>query len=335
MKELSIIIVSFNSLAQTTRPCLESIFKNTTGIDFEVIVVDNDSKDGTQEFLAKAALTEPRLRVLVNSANLGYAAANNQGIEVAVGNCLVLLNSDTEVTPQSMATLARYLRVHPEVGLVGPVTNSAGNEQRIYVTAKDIPGIIEEGRLWAETSTGDTFETHRLGFFCVAMRKDHVERVGLLDVAFGLGFFEDDDYCIRSLKAGFRLVCLEDVFVYHRGSESFKQQPSDAVKQLMKQNKRLLESKHGRRYRPAASRTRQLELAWGYLNSGTPKSVGHLLYKMENRGLMARASQPRSRLKRWFFSFRCRRLSGAIQRTREKLNQNPEPGQHGKSSNFT
>ena len=89
MKELSVIIVSFNRLLDTTKPCLESVSQNTAGLDYEVIVVDNGSQDGTQEFLRQRAGAEPRLRWIGNPSNLGYAAANNLGLAAAQGECLI------------------------------------------------------------------------------------------------------------------------------------------------------------------------------------------------------------------------------------------------------
>ena len=237
MKEASIIIVSFNGLLETTKPCLESIFEHTDGLDYEIIVVDNASQDATQDFLKQTAAAQPRLRWIGNRSNLGYAAANNLGLAAAQGECLILLNSDTLVTDQSLAKLAAFVRANPEVGLAGPVTNFAGNEQRIFTDTGAIAGILAQGLVWIANSRGDWFETERLGFFCVAMRRNHFAQLGPLDERFGLGFFEDDDYCIRSIKAGCRLVCLEDTFVYHRGSQSFNQHPLAEVKALMKKNR--------------------------------------------------------------------------------------------------
>src|SRR6266571_3056200 len=134
MKEvgISIIIVSYNNLAETTKPCLESIFQHAAGWNYEVIAVDNKSGDGTRDYLKQTAEKQPSLRWIGNQSNVGYAAANNIGIGKARGEVLVLLNSDTEITPQSLTGLAAFLKQHPDVGLVGPVTNSAGNEQMIF-----------------------------------------------------------------------------------------------------------------------------------------------------------------------------------------------------------
>jgi GT2 family glycosyltransferase len=73
---------------------------------------------------------------------------------------------------------------------------------------------LAEGEQWIRHAADDFFETERLGFFCVAFRRDLFETVGQLDEVYDLGFYEDDDYCIRVRQAGYRLICREDVFIY-------------------------------------------------------------------------------------------------------------------------
>lgn len=318
MKEVSIIIASFNGLQETTKPCLESIFDHTAGLDYEVIVVDNASQDGTQDFLKQTAAVQPRLRWFGNQSNLGYAAANNLGLDAAQGECLILLNSDTIVTDQSLARLVSFVRAHPDVGLAGPVTNFAGNEQRIFADTGPIAGVLAQGLVWTVNSRGDLFETERLGFFCVAMRRNHFERIGPFDERFGLGCFEDDDYCIRSIEAGFRLVCLEDAFVYHRGSQSFNQHPPAEVKVLMKKNRCALEQKHSRVYHPQRSCERQLQLAKRYLSRADESSRARMLLKSATRLKLARACQPRNLAKRLWFHHRCFRVEREVERLHAK-----------------
>jgi GT2 family glycosyltransferase len=314
MKAASIVIVSYNSLQETTAPCLDSIFRHTQEPEYEVVVVDNHSADETPGFLAETAARERRLRWISSPANLGYAAATNLGIKTAEGECLVLLNSDTQVTPGWLEKTVDYLRKNPGVGLVGPVTNSVGNEQKIFAPGGSVQEIIAAGGAWVQSSAGDTFETERLGFFCVSMRREHVTRVGLLDESFGLGYFEDDDYCVRSRTAGYRLVCMEDVFIYHRGNFSFGQLPRNDTRRLFKENERRFHQKHGRRIRPVASRARQLALARRYLANHDPSARVRMLGKAENRLRLVRSDRPRSPLKRLFYQCRCAVLARSIQR---------------------
>ena len=122
----------------------------------------------------------------------------------------------------------------PRIGLVGPLTNNIGNEQKAtpgYDTTQEMPQ-------WARQFTRERLryrlETDSLAFFCVAMRRSVIEAVGLLDEAYGIGFFEDDDYCRRAQQAGYKLVIADDVFVHHHHSVSFDAMGAKAGEYLAK-----------------------------------------------------------------------------------------------------
>ena len=308
MAEISIIVVTYNSLHETTVPCLDSIFKHADNEDYEVIVVDNNSHDGTQSYLTELAGREPRLRCVLNPVNRGFAGGNNDGIRAASGTILVLLNNDTQVSEGWLAGLRASLREDGTIGLVGPVSNAVGNEQKIFTSGVTPAGILAEGAAWVRHSRGDDFETERLGFFCVALRRETADTVGLLDEAFDLGFYEDDDYCLRVRKAGYRLVCREDVFVYHRGSSSFGKAPGK-TRELLKKNRRLLERKFGIRYAPRHPRDRQLDLVESYLMEGErTRSPLSRRFKIENRMRIIKELMPNGFFKRWRFKRRLRHV---------------------------
>jgi GT2 family glycosyltransferase len=314
MPEISIIMVTFNSLHETTVPCLDSIFKHTGNEDYEVIVVDNNSSDGTPTYLTERALREPRLRCVLNTVNRGFAGGNNDGIRAASGRFLVLLNNDTQVSEGWLTGLRTSLQEDGSIGLVGPVSNAVGNEQKIFTSGVTPAEILAEGAAWVRHSRGDAYETERLGFFCVALRRETADKVGLLDEAFDLGFYEDDDYCLRMLKAGYRLICREDIFVYHRGSSSFGKTPRE-TKELLKKNRRRLERKYGIRYTPRHPRDRQLDLVESYLQER--KHTGNsddLRFKIENRMGVVHELMPHGFLKRWRFM---RRLNAILSRLQE------------------
>jgi GT2 family glycosyltransferase len=317
MPEISIIMVTYNGLHETTVPCLDSIFKHTCDEDCEVIVVDNNSSDGTSTYLTERARREPRLRCVLNTVNRGFAGGNNDGIRAASGSVLVLLNNDTQVGEGWLTGLRTSLQQDSSIGLVGPVSNAVGNEQKIFTSGVTPAEILEEGAAWARHSRGDTFETGRLGFFCVALRRETADKVGLLDEAFDLGFYEDDDYCLRVRKAGYRLVCREDVFVYHRGSSSFGKAPGK-TRELLKKNRRLLERKFGMRYSPRHPRDRQLDLVESYLKEGDhPRSPESRRFKIENRMRIIKGLMPRGWLKRWRFERRLRHVVSNLRQVRK------------------
>lgn len=304
MAKVSIIIVSYNSLHETTAPCLESIFSRTDYDDYEVIVVDNASTDETPYYLRQLAAREKRLVCILNETNRGFAGGNNDAIKVATGDVLVLLNSDTVVTKGWLAKLVENLR-DTEIGMVGPVTNSVGNEQRIYTSEVAVEKILEDGMRWTDNAVGSLFDTERLGFFCVAFRRELTEQIGVLDEGFGLGFYEDDDYCIRVRKAGYRIICREDVFVYHRGGGSFSK-ISATARALMKKNRKLLEAKHGMTYHPRHPRDRQLDLVEGYLQNIEVGKMPGLIQCADNRLQIAKILTPRGWLKKLCYLRRCK-----------------------------
>ena len=240
---ISIIIVTFNNL-ELTRACLGSLEKHNDYPHVEVIVVDNSSVDGSADFLRQWAVAGPNRQLVLNSDNRGFAAANDQGLELASGDYLVLLNNDTEVTPGWLSTLMSHLLKDLSVGMVGPVTNNIGNEARIRICYRDSTEMYAKAFRYTLQHMGESFPIRTLAFFCVMLPRKVYERVGPLDESFGLGFFEDDDYCRRVEKEGWRLMCAEDVFVYHHLSASFNKL-GKGRQELLEKNKKIYEAKWG------------------------------------------------------------------------------------------
>jgi len=138
----------------------------------------------------------------------------------------------------------RLFEQHKDIGLIGPVTNSAGNEQRIELEGINAENYESIAGAYTKRQAGVWFTTEKLGFFCVAMRRSLVDKVGYLDEQFGIGMFEDDDYCIRVKKEGYRLAVVEDCFVFHKGSVSFKKLSSDAYAEIFSKNQSYFYKKH-------------------------------------------------------------------------------------------
>lgn len=241
---VSIVVVSYFN-APLTRLCLESILARQTWPRIEVIVVDNASTDETRAYLRYLARVRPEVRVILNGENRGFAAANNQGLAIARGDYLVLLNNDTVVPRGWLEPLLARLD-DPAVGLVGPVTNFAGNEARIDVDYSSLDQMEAFAERYVREHAGRTFDIPVLAMFCVAMRRDTFARIGPLDERFGVGMFEDDDYCRRAHAAGLRTLCVEDAFVHHFGQAAFKKLiETGEYGRLWAANQRYFESKWG------------------------------------------------------------------------------------------
>jgi GT2 family glycosyltransferase/glycosyltransferase involved in cell wall biosynthesis len=244
----SIIILTYNNL-EYTRQCVESVFEHSEAKDFELILVDNASSDGTQAYLQQLADTHPNVKVLLNEKNEGFARGNNLGAALAQGDFIVFLNNDTIVTEGWLPGLLSKLG-DPKVGMVGPVTNSSGNETRIQVSYNSIAEMPAFARQLSLSQRGKTFEIAMLAFLCVALRREVYEEIGPLDERFGIGMFEDDDYALRLKAKGYKILCVEDVFIHHWGSASFSRLDASEFWSLFQHNLKQFEEKWGIHWLP-------------------------------------------------------------------------------------
>ena len=242
--KVSVIVLTYNNLP-FTQACLHSLEANTQHPNWELVLVDNASTDGTPDFLAAYAASKPHAKLIKNEENLGFAAGNNRGLEAASGELLVILNNDTYVTPGWLVDLTRHLRKGPNLGLVGPVTNNIGNEAKIDLQYADMQEMQIAAQAYTSSRAGETLDLPVIAFFCAAMPRTVYEKLGGLDERFGLGFFEDDDYCQRVRKAGLRMAVAEDVFIHHHLSASFDQIDQQRRDALFERNKALYEEKWG------------------------------------------------------------------------------------------
>jgi O-antigen biosynthesis protein len=241
-----IVVVSWNGV-DLTRRCVQSVLDDRAATQLDVVIVDNASTDGTAEWLSEIE-KHPRVRVIRNADNLGFAAACNQGLAAAAErnpDVLVILNNDIVVTPGWARTIDHHLRRDASIGLLGPVTNNIGNEARIETSYTDLGTMLKEQAMLTGEQAGQLFELPVLAFFCVAMPRDVYEQIGDLDANFGTGFFEDDDYCQRVRAIGRRIVCAEDVFVHHELSASFDKIDQGERAKLFERNRAYYESKWG------------------------------------------------------------------------------------------
>jgi GT2 family glycosyltransferase len=248
-KLASIVIVSYDNLV-FTRLCLESLLANTDYLAYEVIVVDNGSRDGSLEYLRRLAEQHTRVRLVINRRNVGFASACNQGLALAGGEVLVLLNNDTMVPPGWLRGLVAQTQ-YERIGLVGAVTNRIGNEAEVPTSYRTWGECLAFARNQALTRAGETLEIGTVTMFCMAMRRDVHRLLGPLDTQFEVGTLEDDDYSMRARAAGLKTICADDVFVHHFGEASFgKLIPTGEYADVLTRNKERFEQKWGRPWEP-------------------------------------------------------------------------------------
>jgi GT2 family glycosyltransferase len=226
-----IILICYNEIEYTIKT-IESLKKTTT--DYNLIVIDNGSTDGTNEYLSNI-----NCKLITNKNNIGYTKAVNQGFELTT-NDVVLLNNDIILTPNWLIKLKEHLK--DGVGLVAPMTNYAFGIQRddnaLY---NSIDNLYQYCKLIEERKP---IEFPRLIFMCILINRELINKIGYLDEQFNPGNFEDDDYCLRSLKAGFKNILARNVFIHHFGSKSFGK--LNNYGNILELNRKKFESKYGK-----------------------------------------------------------------------------------------
>jgi GT2 family glycosyltransferase len=267
--KLSVVIICWNDL-KVIRECLRSIYANTYSLDFEVIVSDNGSTDGSVEFIRK---TYPSVRIVENRANLGFAKGNNAGIHASCGEYVLILNPDTIIHEGSLDKFVAFAERHPKAGAFGcRVLNPDGTYQtsarlfptigRYWIAALYLRHlakysdlfIYEEYPRWAGQS--ERVIDWQSGC-CVMFRGDLLNRLGGFDEQF-FYHFEEVDLCRRVWNAGFQIVFTPEAVITHLGGQSVSRFPV-----------RFEIEKHRSRYRyfykhfgpKAARQCRQLSIA--------------------------------------------------------------------------
>ena len=235
----SIVIPAHNQL-DYCRQCVESIRLGTQR-PYRLILVDNGSTDGVAEYFD----TVPDATVVHAATNQGFAGGVNLGMEQAEGHVL-LLNSDTIVPQGWLARLEDILEAHADIGAVGPTSNCVSGSQQIETPEfASIDAINAFAAARAQQHGTAVRDVARLVGFCMLIRDTVAAEVGRFDEAYGIGNFEDDDYCMRILRAGYRLCVAEGAFVFHYGSRTFVGMGilDDQWRAVIDRNRRVFEEK--------------------------------------------------------------------------------------------
>ena len=235
MNQLRIIIVSWN-VRDLLERCLNSLDAACRGLEWDVVVVDNNSEDGTKDLLRALASENPRVNIILNHDNRGFAKACNQGFVNLDSKYALLLNPDTVCQPESLTRLVREAGKHPKAGIVGPkILNEDGTTQESIRRFPDvwsaaaimlklqhlIPGISKRYLAHDVDSTLEQDVDQVMGS-CFLIRRELVEQIGGLDERFFI-WFEEVDYCKEAKKHGLTVRYIPSVSITHRGGASFGQ----------------------------------------------------------------------------------------------------------------
>ncbi len=213
---VSIVTLSWNAL-EFTKLAVESIRAHTS-IPYEIIVVDNGSDEATVAWLRE----QSGLRVIYNAENRGFAGGNNQGMAMARGEFVIVLNNDVLVTDGWVeGLLAPFGRI-PTLGMTAPRSNKVAGSQQLeiaqYSSADEYQSFAQRTR---REFAGMGWLTDRAIGFCLCIDRRVIREVGGFDEHYGVGNFEDDDFSLRVRSAGYKILVCDDVVIHHFGSKTF------------------------------------------------------------------------------------------------------------------
>ncbi len=256
--EVSVAVVNWNT-QDILHDCLRSIYEQCGEIDLEVIVIDNASTDGSVEMVKKDF---PQVTLIENSKNRGFAAANNQGIDISKGRYVLLLNSDTVVLDNALAKTVAFADSHPEAAVVGCRVLNPG--RTLQPTCFMFPSILNmllsstylyklfpknkffgrERMTWWDRN--DIREVDVVTGCFMLVRQDAIKKVGSMDEQFFM-YGEETDWCYRFKQAGWKVMFTPVCEIIHLGGQSSRQKRSKMILQLrgsillfMKKNKSFL-----------------------------------------------------------------------------------------------
>ncbi|MBN2020384.1 MAG: glycosyltransferase family 2 protein [Sedimentisphaerales bacterium] len=253
--DVSIIIVNWNT-RPILRDCLRSVFEQTSGLEYEVIVVDNASTDGSVKMVKSEF---PQAIVIANSDNRGFAAGNNQAIAIAKGRYVLLLNSDTIVLSNAVSKAVVFADAHPNAAAVGcRILNPDGSLQRscfmfptllnMILSSTYLYKLFPRSRFFGrESMTWWDYDTVRAvdvikGCFML-VRRQAIEQAGVMDQRFFM-YCEETEWCFRLKKAGWQIFYTPDAEIIHIHGASTER--ADGVMYLQQRGSRLLfMRKHG------------------------------------------------------------------------------------------
>ena len=226
---VSIIIVNYNQ-KNFLKECLKNILEAKINLDYEIIIVDNNSRDSSKEFLTELSVKNDKIKIILNKKNFGFAKANNQGIKKARGKYVLILNPDVIVLPGAIEQLYQFMETHPEVGIAGPQLLNPNKTIQysclrfpcwyMPIFRRTILGKLPIAQKALKKYLMTDFD-HQIAKpvdwllgACLMIRKDVLEKIWFFDERFFL-YFDDVDLARRVWQAGFKVYYFPPAKMYH------------------------------------------------------------------------------------------------------------------------
>ena len=242
---LSIVIVSYNT-SELTINCLKSIYSETTKIDYEVIVVDNNSVDDT---IVRIESEFPSVKIIKNNDNRGFAYALNIGIKNSKGNVVLSINSDTIIIDGAISKSYNYLLSKPDVHILGVKLLNGDNS--LQPSCRFLPNIFNcfseafflnyvspnnklLGRYYMSYfDYNSTIDVEWIKGTYMMIRKEVFDKIGLFDDDYFL-YTEETDFMLRAKRGGFRTVFFHEAQIYHLEGASSRKNPERVYRMVHK-----------------------------------------------------------------------------------------------------
>jgi len=212
------VVVTVHNSLHFVRPCLDSLFSHTSH-PFRLVIVNDGSDETTSAFLRSFVerLNEPYL-LLENETSKGFVQSCNSAFDVSDAPYVILLNSDTVVTPRWLGKLVSCAESDERIGLVTPLSNNAAN---LSVAIPPGLNVFQMAQLVEDSSPRKYPDAVTAHGFCLLFTRKMLDELGGFDPVFGRGYAEETDYHMRATTRGYRSVLAGDTFVYHVGRGTF------------------------------------------------------------------------------------------------------------------
>lgn len=235
----TIVLPVFNGLSFVV-DCLEAVFRWTDLDRHRLLIVDDASDGATGTYLEQAAGRNKNVDLLRNEVNLGFLQSCNRAIAACETDSVLLLNSDVVVSPGWLDRLLACLEGDDSIAAVNPLTNRAAQIALPMTPGANFLGMNER----LSTRDGSCLDVVTGVGFCMLLRKRALDEVGAFDEAYGRGYCEESDLCMRLVQASWRTVVADNVYVYHRGNASFADRDA-----RYRDNRKIFDKRWKREYR--------------------------------------------------------------------------------------
>ena len=227
--KISVVVPIYNAL-EDLKVLLESLNKNLDFNICEVFLLNDCSNSETKEFLEKFTKECTQYKYVKNEENLGFVKTCNKGMELASGDIVVLLNSDTKIPSNFCDRVIKCFEFDSSIGIASPISSCS---YLYYIPLREGMDVEQMNKVLIKNHKSIYPLVPSAEGFCYCIRKEVIEQQGYLDTTWGKGYHEEIDYSYRAITNGWKNVLIDDLYVYHKSLASFG---SKQRNKLIKQN---------------------------------------------------------------------------------------------------